>query len=566
MVPSIYIDLEDDVSKIVARIKKERASEVILVCPKRCFLFNDSINLRLLKKQLDMMKKTVSILTMDEKGQLYAKEAGFSLKFLPNLQKKRMFSDISQVRIEDATHPTKEEKHLQDIPSAVFSQTVKEFKNAAKVISKKISEPLAKKTEDKFILSRTSPKLLVNDNIFPEEIKNVHKAEKSSSSWKKIILAFFILCLITAGLLYVVILPKAEVTVFPKSENLVRDLEISATTAVPQPDVSKLILPATKISEEMEVSKNLESQGKKEVGNKASGSIRIYNFTKQTLNLKAATTIITLDSKNYVLAADAMQLKPTGYKNAKTKEIDPNTLSDPVEIIAAEGSEDYNLPAGTRMEITNQVFGSKPTLLYAKTETPISGGTSRYLSVISDQDITNAQETLKASALESLNGKLSANNLELIEGSYVAEVEQFSTDKPAATQTPNFQAYLKIKFTGLAINPAQLKQLVYDRINQTLASNKTLNQGDGTDLAYKFKNFDTNNDLGVLNVHYQGSAQYNLDGLENYLKQFINKTPEQVNEILSQNSEIDRIDIVLAPSWQKRFPFFANKIKINQAK
>src|SRR3989338_9007574 len=93
-IPSIYINLEDDVSKVFARIKRAKSDSVVLVCPKRCFLFSDSINLRLLKKQVDLLKKEVFILTMDERGQMYAKEAGFSLKFLPKTVKNNGVSDI----------------------------------------------------------------------------------------------------------------------------------------------------------------------------------------------------------------------------------------------------------------------------------------------------------------------------------------------------------------------------------------------------------------------------------------------------------------------------------------
>src|SRR5271155_2915067 len=93
-IPSIYINLEDDVSKIVTRLKRQSSRQVVLVCPKKCFLFSDSINLRLLKKQGDLLGKEIFILTMDEKGQLYAQEAGFQLKFLPRSRNSVGFSDI----------------------------------------------------------------------------------------------------------------------------------------------------------------------------------------------------------------------------------------------------------------------------------------------------------------------------------------------------------------------------------------------------------------------------------------------------------------------------------------
>ena len=93
-IPSVYINLEDDVSKVATRLKHNQAAQVILVCPKRCFLFSDSINLKLLKKQVDLLGKEVFILTMDERGQAYAKEAGFKLKFLPKSGGSQAFSDV----------------------------------------------------------------------------------------------------------------------------------------------------------------------------------------------------------------------------------------------------------------------------------------------------------------------------------------------------------------------------------------------------------------------------------------------------------------------------------------
>ena len=82
MVKSIYLNLEDDVAHITAKLRRETAPELVLVVPKKSQLFSDSINLRLLKKQADLLGKKVSIMTMDEMGQAYAKEAGFTLKHL----------------------------------------------------------------------------------------------------------------------------------------------------------------------------------------------------------------------------------------------------------------------------------------------------------------------------------------------------------------------------------------------------------------------------------------------------------------------------------------------------
>ncbi|MCL5009191.1 MAG: hypothetical protein M1400_02510 [Patescibacteria group bacterium] len=581
MIPSIYINLEDDVSKIVERLKREAVPEVVLVCPKRCFLFNDSINLRLLKKQADLLKKTVSILTMDERGQMYAKEAGFSLRFLPKSSKNKTMSDIGigvrpakavvaqDLAAETPATPAKRaaakqiEKFVAQEP--VVPLGLEEIKQTAKKLSK-VEPAKAEELKEKepALPEMVAPKVSVQENVFPFEIEEHYKEQDARGSAWKWIAGFLVVAVLLAASLVFVVLPKAEVALVPKNDVLVRDLEISFGPTVKAADSTKLVLPATQVAEELELNKTFESQGKKEVGNRATGFVRIYNFTRLPLNLKAETTTLSLNGKNYSLVNDVSQLKPTGYKNVRTKEVDPATLADPVEVIAAEGGDSYNLPAGTRLEITNKVFGSKPLVLYAKTDSPISGGTSRYLSVVSDQDVAAAQDQLKAAGLAKVQDKLKGQGLTLPEDAYTLQVEQFNSDKAAGTESPNFDAYIKLKVAGLAISETDLEKLIFDRVDQTLSGNKTLDTKDGAyQLVYKTKELQADSQLGVLSVHFQGRVWYNLStSVEDMAKELVNKTPEEANAILSQNNEIDRIDVVLSPTWQKRLPFLANNIKI----
>lgn len=585
MIPSIYINLEDDVSKIVERLRKESASEVVLVCPKRCFLFNDSINLRLLKKQTELLKKTVSILTMDERGQMYAKEAGFTLRFLPKTPKVKSMSDIGSgirpVKTTRSAEPTGSRlaaSEAKKTTGKIAAETAKllvkepvvplgleEIKQTARKLSKAEAVLVESQSEPIKIGTMSAvPKVDVRENIFPEEIENRFKAEKAGFGLGKWVASFLFLAGVLLSVLFLVVLPKARVILIPKNDILVRDLEISYGTSVKTADPTKLVLPGTQVAEDLELKKTINSQGKKEVGNRATGFVKIYNFTRLPLNLKVENTTLSLNGKNYNLVNDVNQLKPTGYKNPRTKEVDESTLGEAVEIIAAEGGESYNLPAGTRLEISNKVLGSKPQLVYAKTDSPIDGGTSRYLSVVTDQDITGAQQQLKDEGLAQVRNKLQNQGLVLPDDSYNLQVVQFNTDKSVGTQSPNFEANIKLKLTGLAVQESELEKLVFDRINQTLSDNKTLDTNEGTyQLVYKTKQLDGNNQLGVLSVHFQGRVWYNLSETTSVMaKKLVNKTPVEANELLSKNNEIDRIDVILSPSWQKRLPFLSNNIQI----
>jgi hypothetical protein len=546
MNPNLYLNLEDDVSTIVEKVKKLRSNSLVLVCPKRCFLFNDGINLKLLKKQLDILGKEVFILTMDEKGQAYAKEAGFQLKALPGSQTSSRFSDIK-------VQPSKINTGRQQNTEPVF-ETYKEEKG--KVFAENRHNKIV---EDIF----TKPDIQIFNAEFPSEIKKAFEFKKQKRSNKKITAVIFIFSLLVVMAVFLLVIPKADVIVYPKTEPITRDMEISLGTSVKAPDSSRLVLPAQKFAESMEASGTFQSQGKKEVGSKASGTVKIYNFTKKPLNLKAQTTTLTIGTKNYFLTSDVDSLKPTIFKNVKTKEVNTASLGASFEIVGEAGGESYNLPQGTRIEISNKVFGSNPLTLYAITDSPVSGGVSRFLSVITEQDIANSQESLGNTLLSKAREKLLLKNLTIADKAYAIESADFKADKPANAESPSFGASLKANITGLAFNSDELKKLVNDRISQSLSAGKKLGPENAGVLTYKIKSLDLNGETGVLLVHFEGESVSEIN-IADLAKQLKGKNKTEVSKILAIRPEIEKIDITLAPSWQKMFPWFESKIFVKE--
>ncbi len=561
-IPSVYINLDDDVSKVVIRLKHQSSSQVVLVCPKRCFLFSDSINLRLLKKQVDLLGKEVFILTMDERGQAFAQEAGFELKYLPKAGSPKAFSDV--------TFPTRApaiaQKPAPEPASGPLADAASGLKNIVqKIVPAKIlglgSQPAPHHPP---AVKVWEPKMEVIETLFPKtaDIKQNNQQEPEKSHNRKIITGIVAVSLILVLLLAFVVLPKATIVVYPKIQPVARDMEISVSVNAKDLDPVKLVMPGTAVNETVMATDKFQSQGKNQVGNKATGTVKIYNFTKLPINLKALTTVLSVGGKTYNLVNDVMDLKPTLYSNARTKEVDVNSLGDSVDIIATTGGEDSNLPQGTRLEISNQVFGSRPLLLYAKSDTEITGGTTRYLSIISQDDLDTAKTKLEDEALKQVSDKLGASGAVLADGAYVESPPQFTSDNPVLAQTPSFTATLKTVITGVSFNKKDLTNIIFQRISQSLDSNKTLEQSNPDQTVYKVKTLDINNGLAVLEVHFEGQAVYNVD-LHNIAPELVGKSQSQVNEILRSKAEIDRVDITLAPSWQKYFPFFASKIQIS---
>ncbi len=535
MPATIYLNLDDDVAKIAAKAQKEKSSDVVLVFPKKSFIFSDSINLRLLKKQLDMMNKHASIMTMDEKGQMYAKEAGFDIKYLSKTTRPGSTSDIR--RSQSAPRRAAPQPEMDAPPRP---------RQVRKVIRRRVvAAPVV----------HSAPRARVEklENVFvPADSRTISVPPRRS--YRRWAISFIAVSLVVILLLVLVVLPSAQVNVYAKSQTVARDIEVIADVNTQQIDAAKLTIPAYAVNEAQSSRSTFQTLGKKEVGSKAEGRVAIYNLTGSPINLKAGTTTLNVGSKSYLFKSDQSGIKPL----PSAAQDENATVAD---IIASNGGEDFNLPSGTRLEITNQAFGSQPTRLYAKTVTQVVGGSSRFVSIITKDDFAKAQQSLTEGVVNNINTKLKNNNQLLVEGAYKATVTNFTTDKAEGTEEPSFIAAEQVAITGLAFNESALKEMIRQRFVQSLGSGKTLQDVSDDTVTYKVKNIDTTNGLMQLSMHYESKAIPALE-IKSLQSEIAGKKKSEAAELILSNPDVDHVEISLAPAWQTALPRFNSKIHV----
>jgi hypothetical protein len=557
MAKTIYLNLEDDVNKVAAKLKREKSDEVVLVFPKKSFIFSDSINLRLLKKQVDMLGKSVSILTMDERGQTFAQEAGFELKRLPAKSRSTSFSDI---RPRTARVP----KSVAAAAAAVSTAAavVSSVPARAKAV---VEEALPRRATRSSTAHRVKknirpanihtelPPVIAKDNVFMPADSKVTRP-KRRKSYRAYVVGFIALSLIIILLLVLVVLPSATLVVFAKSQTVARDIDITADVKAQIAESSKLTDPAVAVDQNQTMAETIAVNGKKEVGNKAEGRVAIYNLTGSPMALKAGTTTLTVGTKTYVFKQDQGNVKAlTSASNDSNA-----TVAD---IIATEGGESFNVPAGTRVEITNQAFGSQPQRLYAKTVTQVIGGNSRFISVVSREDIDNAQKELTKRVIDSINANLAGSGVKLVEGAYNVNVISFIADKPEGTEAQSFTAELKVQVTGLAFDETVLKNMIRQRLLTSMGAGKNLQEPEKDSVIYRIKNLDVQNGLMQLSLHYESKAKPNIE-VDDLKNKIAGKSKQTASDLILANPDVDRVEITVQPAWQSSLPRFGSKIHL----
>lgn len=73
---TFYIDIDEEITSIVDRLRKSKSAEVVIVVPKRAILIQSIVNLKLLKKEAESFNKELIIVTQDKLGKMLIEKAG----------------------------------------------------------------------------------------------------------------------------------------------------------------------------------------------------------------------------------------------------------------------------------------------------------------------------------------------------------------------------------------------------------------------------------------------------------------------------------------------------------
>ena len=82
----IYIDIDDEITAIIDKLRTSEARIVALVLPKRATVFQSSVNMKLLKKAADESKKRLVLITSE--ANLMPLASSIGLYVAKNLQSK----------------------------------------------------------------------------------------------------------------------------------------------------------------------------------------------------------------------------------------------------------------------------------------------------------------------------------------------------------------------------------------------------------------------------------------------------------------------------------------------
>lgn len=488
---------------IIKQIKNLKDKEIVFELEKGSRLLSSSANLKLIKRTGETLKKKISVTTNDPIGRLLAIKAG--------VLEDQTEDDMKRLAPRKSQQPS-EKRAFDDmrarIPRVLPLKTISELKSKS-------------------------------HKIFGKKTLRVTGAA----------VAGVLILAIAAAIL----LPQANIIVYARSEPIARDIDVTVDQNVTVPDAASLSIPGKLFDKEVSETQSFKATGTNLTGTKATGKVLIYNGTSNTLTLRAATTTLVFDGKKYFFTKDATGIKPT------TAQSNTNT---PVEIIAEQAGEGYNLDSLSKFEIKNTALGNRPEV-YAVASGAIAGGAAMAKLVVSQDDLDFAlnkiTEDLIANAEKEL--ALAVPGTKLLPSGVTKEILAHTANKNPGDEADNFDLTVIAKIKGLTFNEQDVADLLDQQIKSVLADDKYIVEGAKKTIRPEFKDKDLNLGKGTLAVHYDSIIAYKVDvnSLERILA---GKKPSEIKEILLSKPEIEQVEIELWPFFVRQAPKLNGKIYI----
>ena len=293
----------------------------------------------------------------------------------------------------------------------------------------------------------------------------IHEPKISSQGSKKPLYTILIAIavLILAGGIYWWFAPKALVTIFVAPKSFQEQVSISFNTNG-QFDESKAIIPAQFITSQATGDKTKSTTGAKLVGDKAAGSVQIANGNSKPINLAVGTILTSTSGLRFVTNTEASisgQLLPGT----------PGTAT--LAVTAGDIGAQYNLAKGEVFKVG--VF--EKSLVAATSQSDFSGGSSRQIAAVSDEDQKNLETDLKMELSENvmrdLQGKVTGDQI-FVEDLASVEVSSENFDHKDGDVAETLKLSLSVNATGVLADKAKLTQYAADILKDKIPTGYAL--------------------------------------------------------------------------------------------
>lgn len=603
-----YIDLEEEVTSIIDRLRKSKSENNVFVIPIRALILGSVVSLKLIKKKAEEMQKNILVVTQDEQGRVLASKAGFetrdSLEGIDiHPENVGGVFDVEEDmnrhigRADETVHLEVESEDERRQDRAVMSDMSPRRnmsginpgnrmpqRSSVSVNQKRPFENVSVKQEEENQLPQMPQEIHIDldrDNIQNRDLKKERKVfhenqvdaisesvalikeksignKKMSLKLKLIFWSFFvIIILLIAGVFAYMFLPKADIHVYPQMISEKVDISARAQTDISTIDVENRIIKAEAVEVVDSLIINKESTGEESASNqKSRGRVTIYNeFSEESQQLVATTRLESADGKIFRIIKGVIV---PGMKK-ENGNIIPGSIE--ADVVADQVGDEYNI-GPSEFKIPGFKSSSKYEKFYARSEAKMLGGGSQggIVKVVSSDDIKSAsqeaQQKLKDVIVEKIHSNMKEGYI-LDEDSIKLEIISESSFPVENSVAQSFEYQLEMKIYALVFSENDLISLIQKTAENKIGKSENNFILESIELEYGQITPDFEEEFLDISVHATTALKKNIDK-DKILEGFLGAKVNDLGTIVSGYPDIRKVNVVL---WPK---ILVNKIPKNK--
>ena len=259
-------------------------------------------------------------------------------------------------------------------------------------------------------------------------------------------ISFFVILLV-AGFAWWWFVPKASLTIYVSPKRQEERITVKVDPNISSSNFDASTLKGEIAEADVSGDRTKATSGTKTIGDKANGEVTIYRVGSK-LNLAAGTLVNGPSDLSFTLDKDIEIASGSAGSPGTTK----------VNVEAEDIGSQYNLASGTTFSIATYSTSD----MEAKNEASFSGGNSREIRAVSEEDIEALEEELTIEltdeAKEDLKSNLSQNQY-FVEESLVATASAKSFSAKVGDEAESLKLTLNVGARVLIINKDELLEL-----------------------------------------------------------------------------------------------------------
>lgn len=374
---TIYVDVDDEITNIIDKVKTSEHKIIALVLPKRASVMQSVVNMKLLKRAAVSSKKSIVLITSEQGLLPLAGVAGVHVA--KSLQTKPYIPS-------PPAHPGEETELAESLSED----------EAALDKSASVGALAAAATDS----DDDEPETIQLDNV---DMSDAAPAEKAASKLKHLKVPNFerfrsgfflaglgVFLLLFGWYMAFVVMPKANIIIRTDTTTAVSSFDFTVSTAQTELELEDRKIPATLKELTKTDSEKVPATGQRDDGTKASGEVtlRLTNCAADEVTVPKGT-VVTTNGLNYITQqAAAMQSVEIGG-NCRNNDF-PDISSETVEVVSAENGDKFNIAGGNSFSVSG--YGN----VAGTNNEAIGGGTSKLVKVVSQKDIDDALAKINA--------------------------------------------------------------------------------------------------------------------------------------------------------------------------